>query len=121
MVYKPISAYAAIGNMRTIALVGQDGSIDWCCYPNLDNESIYAAILDDAKGGRFKISPEGIKLGEQRYIENSNVVRTQFQTEEGTFLLTDFMPMLGNSLEADKNRAGQEIHRLLECTKGKVN
>jgi GH15 family glucan-1,4-alpha-glucosidase len=57
MPYQPIENYGIIGNMRTVALVGTNGSIDWYCYPYFDSPSIFGALLDDKKGGRFQISP----------------------------------------------------------------
>ena len=57
MPYQPIENYGVIGNMRTAALVGMDGSIDWLCLPHFDSPSVFAAILDDDKGGRFRIAP----------------------------------------------------------------
>jgi GH15 family glucan-1,4-alpha-glucosidase len=56
MAYQPIENYGIIGNMRTVALVGMNGSIDWYCYPHFDSPSVFGAILDDKKGGRFQIS-----------------------------------------------------------------
>ena len=55
MSYKPIESYGVIGNLHTVALVGVDGSIDWCCLPHFDSPSIFAAILDDQKGGFFNV------------------------------------------------------------------
>ena len=55
MSYQPIENYGIIGNMRTVGLVGMNGSIDWCCYPHFDSPSIFGAILDDNQGGRFQI------------------------------------------------------------------
>ena len=57
MAYQPIENYGIIGNMRTTALVGRNGSIDWFCFPHFDSPSVFAAILDDRKGGRFHIEP----------------------------------------------------------------
>src|SRR5438105_2969264 len=57
--YQPIENYGIIGNLRTAALVGMDGSIDWLCWPHFDSPSVFAAILDDRKGGRFRIAPAG--------------------------------------------------------------
>ena len=61
MSYQPIENYGIIGNMRTVALVGMNGSIDWYCYPHFDSPSVFGAILDDKKGGRFQIAagPDG--------------------------------------------------------------
>jgi GH15 family glucan-1,4-alpha-glucosidase len=56
MPYQPIENYGIIGNMRTVALVGMNGSLDWYCYPHFDSPSVFGAILDDKKGGRFQIS-----------------------------------------------------------------
>ena len=56
MAYKPIESYGVIGDLHTVALVGMDGSIDWCCLPHFDSPSIFAAILDEHKGGFFKIA-----------------------------------------------------------------
>ena len=57
MAYQPIQDHGIIGDLHTVALVGMDGSIDWFCFPNFDSPSVFAAILDDAKGGRFRIAP----------------------------------------------------------------
>ena len=57
MAYLPIESYGVIGDMHTVALVGMNGSIDWLCFPRFDSPSVFGAILDDAKGGRFQIAP----------------------------------------------------------------
>ena len=57
MAYQPIEHYGIIGNMRTSALVGWNGSIDWYCFPHFDSPSVFGAILDDQKGGRFRKAP----------------------------------------------------------------
>ena len=59
MSYQPIENYGIIGNMRTVALVGMNGSIDWYCYPYFDSPSIFGAILDDKKGGTIPDTPRG--------------------------------------------------------------
>ena len=57
MAYERIENYGVIGNMRTVALVSLGGSIDWLCFPHFDSPSVFAALLDDEKGGRFSIHP----------------------------------------------------------------
>src|SRR6516165_6043223 len=54
--YLPIEGYGIIGDLYTVALVGINGSIDWCCLPHFDSPSVFAAILDDQKGGSFRIA-----------------------------------------------------------------
>ena len=66
--YQPIENYGVIGNMRTAALVGMDGSIDWLCLPHFDSPSVFAAILDDRKGGRFRIAPAGDHFRHKQYL-----------------------------------------------------
>ena len=68
MAYQPIENYGIIGNMRTAALVGMNGSIDWLCVPSFDSPSVFAAILDDQKGGRFEIAPRGKAFGRNSSI-----------------------------------------------------
>jgi GH15 family glucan-1,4-alpha-glucosidase len=118
MGYKSIGDYGIIGNMLSAALVGIDGSIDWCCLPQFDSPSIFAAILDDKRGGRFHIRPQTpFKCG-QAYLHDTNVLQTTFQTATGTATVTDFMPCYLIS----RHRLAQfpEIHRVAQCTEGEV-
>lgn len=62
MSYQPIQNYGIIGNMRTAALVGLNGSIDWLCCPHFDSPSVFAAMLDDEKGGRFELTVIGTDI-----------------------------------------------------------
>lgn len=57
MAYQPIEDYGVIGNLRTVALIGKTGNIDWFCFPHFDSPSIFGAILDDRKGGSFRLYP----------------------------------------------------------------
>jgi len=82
--YQPIENYGVIGNLRTAALVGMDGSIDWLCLPHFDSPSVFAAILDDAKGGRFRIAPTGDQFRhKQFYWPDTNILITRFLHAEG--------------------------------------
>ncbi|MBN2576258.1 MAG: glycoside hydrolase family 15 protein [Deltaproteobacteria bacterium] len=85
--------YGIIGNGRSCALVSRQGSIDWCCLADFDSPSVFAALLDDAKGGRFALRPaEDDFSTEQRYLPHTNVLVTRFLTASGAFEVTDFMP-----------------------------
>ena len=92
MTYQPIEDYGVVGNMRTVALVGINGSIDWFCCPRFDSPSIFAAILDDKKGGYFKIAPaEEGATHKQLYWPETNVLITRFLSHEGVAEVIDFM------------------------------
>ena len=74
MTYQPIESYGMIGDMHTVALVGTNGSIDWLCVPDFDSPTVFAAILDHGKGGRFKIAPVGDDVTcKQFYWPETNV------------------------------------------------
>ena len=79
--YQPIEDYGLIGDMHTVALVGEDGSIDWCCLPRFDSPSVFGAILDDEKGGRFKLE-----------MIAETVTHKQFYWPETNILVTRFCP-----------------------------
>jgi len=94
MPYQPIENYGLIGNLHTAALVGMDGSIDWMCIPHFDSASVFAAILDDQKGGRFRISPTGENIRQkQHYWPNTNILITRFLHADGIGEIADYMPV----------------------------
>src|SRR3712207_1042890 len=94
MTYQPIENYGLIGDLHTPPLVGMDGSIDWLCLPRFDSPSVFAAILDDGKGERFKIAPvaDGAKR-KQLYWPDTNVLVTRFFVPDGVGEVTDYMPI----------------------------
>jgi len=93
MAYQPIEDYGMIGNMRTAALVGRNGSIDWFCSPHFDSPSVFGALLDDNQGGRFKIAPDCETATHQSYWPETNVLVTRFHCADGVGELIDFMPV----------------------------
>jgi GH15 family glucan-1,4-alpha-glucosidase len=95
MGYLPIENYAVIGNLHTVALVGRNGSIDWFCFPAFDSPSVFAAILDEHKGGYFRITPAVCDnlVCKQMYWPETNVVVTRFLTPEGVAEIIDYMPV----------------------------
>ncbi|MCG8353737.1 MAG: DUF5911 domain-containing protein, partial [Chloroflexales bacterium] len=78
MPYQPIENYGIIGNMHSVALVGINGSIDWLCLPRFDSPSVFAAILDQDIGGRFRIRPSATYATEQSYLPDTNILETVF-------------------------------------------
>ncbi|MEE9399858.1 MAG: glycoside hydrolase family 15 protein, partial [Dehalococcoidales bacterium] len=89
-----------------------------CCLPRFDSPSIFAAILDDEKGGRFQIRPSLPFESSQSYIRDTNVLRTTFRNETNAVTVTDFMPCYRTS----QGRLVQypEIHRLVDCAQGEM-
>jgi GH15 family glucan-1,4-alpha-glucosidase len=73
MPYKRIGDYGVIGNGGSIALVGCDGALDWMCLPFMDSPSVFAALLDDEKGGRFAIRPVAPYDSAQCYLQHTNI------------------------------------------------
>ena len=114
---QPISSYGLIGDMRTAALVGLDGAIDWCCLPRFDSGSVFAALLDPERGGTWSIRPLGAWTSSQRYLPRTNILETTFRTADGAVRLTDFMPV-----DEDGRPSGPhpEIHRHVRGLRGRV-
>jgi GH15 family glucan-1,4-alpha-glucosidase len=89
-----IEEHGLIGDLRSVALVGTDGSIDWCCLPNFDSPSVFGALLDDARGGCFQICPKARESrSRQMYLPDTNVLITRFFHPDGVGELVDFMPV----------------------------
>lgn len=103
MAYQQIENYGIIGNMRSAALVGIDGSIDWFCFPHFDSPSLFAAILDDKKGGYFQIKPvEGNFKNKQFYWPDTNVLVSRFLSVDGVVEITDYMPV-GSEIKEEED------------------
>jgi GH15 family glucan-1,4-alpha-glucosidase len=106
MPYLPIENYGIIGDMHTAALVGMNGSIDWFCFPHFDSPSVFAAMVDDKKGGYFKIAPgTGEVTYRQFYWPETNVLITRFLSADGVGEITDYMT-------ADADIGSGHHHRL---------
>jgi pentatricopeptide repeat protein len=119
MTYQPIENYGIIGDLRSVALVGMDGSIDWLCLPHFDSPSVFAAILDDEKGGRFKIAPvlNGVTC-KQLYWPDTNVLVTRFFTPEGVAEIRDYMPI---SVSENGHERHHQVIRRVEIVRGEMN
>src|SRR5437879_6350476 len=92
--YAPIGEYGVIGDLYTVALVGMDGSIDFLCLPHFDSPSVFAALVDAERGGRFQIAPllDGAAR-KQLYLPDTNVLLTRFLAAHGVAEVSDFMPV----------------------------
>lgn len=95
MTYLPIEDYGLIGNMCSAALIGRNGSLDWLCLPRFDSPSLFAALLDEGKGGHFQIAPADAEQSTHRqlYWPDSNILVTRFLSGGGVAELTDYMPV----------------------------
>src|SRR5580693_8783609 len=89
----PIEDYAIIGDCKSAALVGSDGSIDWLCWPRFDSAACFAALLGSSENGRWVIAPNVAPLTvKRRYRPGTLILETEFQTETGCAAVLDFMP-----------------------------
>ena len=120
--YQPIDDYGIIGNMRSGALVGMNGSIDWFCFPHFDSPSIFAKILDYKKGGYFCVCPTIEFKTKQFYWPDTNVLITRYLTEDGIVEVSDFMPV-GSQIKDENDYSiirrvrgiNGKVRMLLEC------
>lgn len=92
--YKPIGDYGVIGDLHTVALVGRDGSIDFLCLPSFDSPSVFAALVDAERGGRFELAPVLDRAARRQiYLPDTNVLLTRFLDDAGIAEVSDFMPV----------------------------
>jgi GH15 family glucan-1,4-alpha-glucosidase len=120
-----IEDYAIIGDTQTAALVGRTGSIDWLCFPRFDSAACFAALLGDARHGRWSIAPCEVATAEQagagaaapgararrRYRDGSLVLETEWTTSSGVARVVDCMPPRGKH---------PDVVRLVEGVAGEV-
>lgn len=118
--YPAIGDYAMIGDCRSAALISRSGSIDWLCWPQFDSPSLFAALLDAEKGGRFAIRPRGPFSVDRRYLPNTNILETTFRTATGVARLIDLMPVASESDKRERLWADHQILRIVECLEGEV-
>jgi GH15 family glucan-1,4-alpha-glucosidase len=109
--YKPIEDYGVIGDLHTMALVGRDGSIDWCCLPQFDSPTLFAAILDRDHGGFFQIAPVRAAVRKQMYLPETCILLTRFMDSSGVSEITDFMI-------PDRNVEPEHTHQIIRRVRG---
>ncbi|MBN9758830.1 Glucoamylase [Pseudonocardia sp. Ae406_Ps2] len=97
--YLPIAEHGIVGDLRSAALVGTDGTVDWFCPGRFDAPSVFASLLDAGRGGHWRLAPcvDGTELASQQqfYYPDSNILITRFLTSDGIVEVQDFMSLLG--------------------------
>ena len=111
----PLRSYAVIGDGRTVALIAEDGAIDWLAWPDLDSGSVFAALLDAEDGGRFTLAPAVAFRTERRYLPGTNVLETTFLTRDGVVRVVDTLTLRGRGLGPSR-----ELQRRVEAVSGTV-
>jgi GH15 family glucan-1,4-alpha-glucosidase len=120
-IWTSIKNYGLIGDCRTAALVSKQGSVDWYCLPHFDSGSVFSALLEPKRGGKFQILPEGDYQSEQAYLDNTNILQTKYQAKTGRARLLDCFSV---ATEAHKNQAAWPDHELLRelhCEEGELS
>jgi GH15 family glucan-1,4-alpha-glucosidase len=98
---KPLEDYGLIGNMISAALVARDGSIDWLCLPHFDSPACFAALLGGPEHGRWVIAPADSSQSSRRYLDDTAILETRFESKRGAVTVTDFMPLTEDEEKVD--------------------
>jgi GH15 family glucan-1,4-alpha-glucosidase len=111
--YLPIADHGLVGDLRSVALVGTNGTIDWFCCPAFDSPSVFGSLLDAGRGGFFAVAAAIPARTRQFYLPDTNVLITRFFAEEGVGEIQDFMPVPDPSAGE-----GQRLIRRVQCIRG---
>jgi len=117
--YQPIADYGIIGDLHSVALVGRNGSIDWCCLPRFDSPSIFGALLDDQKGGYFSLRAAGDEDLKQIYLPDTNVLVTRFFSGSGMAEVIDFMA-IGRESGGETEQESRQLVRIARAIRGEA-
>ncbi|HVY62619.1 MAG TPA: trehalase-like domain-containing protein, partial [Planctomycetota bacterium] len=122
-----IEDYALIGDNQSAALVGKDGSIDWFCVPRFDSGACFAALLGQARNGRWKIAPAGeVRAARRRYRDGTLVLETEFETADGVARVVDFMtprdlyPDIVRIVEGVRGRVAMHMELVIRFDYGSI-
>ena len=111
-----IADHGIIGDLQTAALVSTDGAVDWFCCPRFDSPSVFGGLLDDVRGGHFRVRPLGESYeSKQMYFPDSAVLVTRFFTQDGVGEVVDFMPVLGSEATGH-----HRLVRMVRCVRGRM-
>ena len=115
--YPLIADHGLIGDLQTAALVATDGCVDWFCAPRFDSPSIFGALLDQERGGHFRVRPTAdVFTSKQLYFPDTAVLVTRFMTEAGVGEVVDFMPVHQGTAATDSHR----LVRMVRCIRGEM-
>jgi GH15 family glucan-1,4-alpha-glucosidase len=106
-----IEDYALIGDLQTAALVERGGSIDWLCFPRFDSGACFASLLGDTENGRWLLAPVEGGTASRRYLDDTLVLETTWETDTGEARVLDFMPPRGRA---------PDVVRIVEGLRGSV-
>jgi len=118
--YPPIARHGVIGDRRTAALVASDGTIDWLCLRDYDDDPVFAALIDAERGGAWRMGPARSAFGRQRYVDDTAVLTTSWSDGRGALELTDAMPWPEDE-RPRHDEPRRVVLRRLSCTRGAVD
>ncbi len=104
-----------IGNCQFSALIHCSGEVVWCCLPRFDAEPVFSTLLDAEQGGRFVVGPDSAGPGTMRYLPNTNILETVFETAGGRFRVLDFAPRFQQYARSFRP---VQLHRIVEPITG---
>jgi alpha,alpha-trehalase len=114
--YRPIGDYALLGDCHSAALVSRAGSIDWCCFHRIDAPPVFARLLDRDSGGYFQVAPVEPYTVTRRYLPDTNVIETRFETADGVLVLVDCFAMREDLTKHPLH----QLLRIARCERGVV-
>lgn len=119
--YPEIHSYAFLSDTHTAALVGPDGTVEWFCVPRFDGESVFGRILDRERGGGFSLWVEDAGLPARRYLGDSLVLESSYETPSGAATAHDFLAVSpAHGTGEDELPPGHLLVRMLRCESGSV-
>ncbi len=104
-----------VGNCQFSALIERTGAVVWCCLPRFDAEPVFSTLLDAAEGGKFVVGPAEGESGKQSYVDNTNILKTTFETSSGIFQVVDFAPRF---VQYDRAFRPTQLFRIVEPLEG---
>ncbi len=113
-----IGDYGIIGDCKSAALVSKSGSIDWLCWPNFSSGPVLSRLIDPENGGTWSVTSRTATSIRRRYVGNTNVLETTFDSAEGTVVLTDFMPVADEEYQSQHLVPERMVWRTVRCERG---